>query len=91
MFKACVIDTMRFLLSAFDFGQSHLTQLKFVLNAGRSNNVLFWNGKYLPCDLSLIFTADGTETERVVLLQNEGTPICERKSKRPKTDTNARW
>lgn len=61
----CVIQTLELLQSAFDVVQSHLTQLKLVLNADKTKYVLFTNGKRLPSDLPKLFTAQGVEIERV--------------------------
>lgn len=45
--SSCAFQTMKLLQSAFDVVQSHFTQLKLVLNAGKSKYVFFSNGKRL--------------------------------------------
>uniref|UniRef100_A0A669C6E9 ribonuclease H n=1 Tax=Oreochromis niloticus TaxID=8128 RepID=A0A669C6E9_ORENI len=60
-----VAQSLQFLQSAFDDVQSHLTQLKLVLNPEKSKFMLFSNGKELLATSPKIKTIQGTEIEMV--------------------------
>lgn len=54
-----------FFQSAFDSVQSHLNQLRLVVNAKKSKVMVFSNGKWLPSQLPKIKTAEGNELQMV--------------------------
>lgn len=70
-----VVQALEFLQSVFDVFQSHLTQLKLVFNADKSNLMLFTNGKKLPSNLPKISTAQGVEIEMVTTYKYLGIII----------------
>ena len=63
--SSSALQSLEFLQSTFDAVQSHLTQLKLVLNADKSKTMLFSNGKQLPSHLPRLLTVQGIEIELV--------------------------
>ena len=63
--SSSALQSLEFLQSAFDAVQSHLTQLKLVLNADKSKTMFFLNGKQLPSHLPRLLTVQGIEIELV--------------------------
>ena len=63
--------------SAFDTVQFRLAQLKLVLNAEKTKNMLFSNGKQLPSHLPRLSTVYGVEIEMVTSYKYLGILIDE--------------
>lgn len=68
-------QTIDFLQFAFDVFQSHLNNLKMVLNASKSKLMVFSGGKTLSANLQKITTAQGAEIESVTSYKYLGITI----------------
>ena len=75
--SSSALKSLELLQSAFDTVQFRLAQLKLVLNAEKTKNMLFSNGKQLPSHLPRLSTVYGVEIEMVTSYKYLGILIDE--------------